>query len=91
MGDRGLAFLQLGFFDIHVSELAGFEDLATLKALDEFRLFFAGHNFHAGVLTGGHIVRTGWKRTGWTHRFRVLAEATSFALGGIFRRNWRYC
>jgi hypothetical protein len=35
------------FFDCHVPEFAGFKDVATFLALNEFSIFFAGHNPHA--------------------------------------------
>jgi hypothetical protein len=40
------------FFDVHVLELAGLEDLAALFAFDEFAVFLAAHDLHARVLAG---------------------------------------
>jgi hypothetical protein len=40
------------FFDVHVFELAGLEDLAALFAFDEFAVFVAAHDLHARVLAG---------------------------------------
>jgi hypothetical protein len=94
-GNLRSPFLQLGFFDIHVSEFAGFEDFAALQALDEFGIFFAGHDLDTRVLARRHgILLRGFLRTGWTHRFRSgapnfpkpaasLAELAVFLAGTI--------
>ena len=39
------------FFDVHVLELAGFEDLAAFLAFDKFGVFVPADNLHARVLT----------------------------------------
>jgi len=46
--------------DVHVFELAGFEDFPTFLALNEFGVFFTGDNLHAGVLTLIHFPSLGW-------------------------------
>jgi hypothetical protein len=68
-------FLQLAFFNLHVFELAGFEDVAAFQAFHEFGVIFAGDNFHPRVLTWGHlashtvswagldeVIDSGWRR-----------------------------
>ena len=40
----------LGFY-VHVTKLAGFEDLAALEALHELGILFAAHDLYAGMLT----------------------------------------
>jgi len=45
-----LPFFQLGLFNIHVFEFAGFEDVTAFQAFDEFGVVFAGDDFHARVL-----------------------------------------
>ena len=45
-----LFFLQLGFFDAHVLEFAGFENLTALEAFDIFGVFVAGHDLYARML-----------------------------------------
>ena len=42
-----------GFFDLHVAELFGVEDLATLQALDKFGVFVPGNDTYPGVLADG--------------------------------------
>jgi hypothetical protein len=37
------------FFNLHVSELFGVEDIATLQALDIFSVFVPGYDAYAGV------------------------------------------
>ncbi len=39
-------------FEAHILEFAGFEDFAAFLALDEFRLFVAAYDLHAGMLAG---------------------------------------
>jgi hypothetical protein len=46
---RSVLFARL-LFDVHVFELAGFEDLAAILALDELSIFIAAHNLHAKML-----------------------------------------
>lgn len=46
---------QFGLFDDHVFEFAGFEYLAAFQALNEFGVFFAGHDLHTRVLAFWHI------------------------------------
>ena len=88
MSARPLSFPQLRLFDIHVSELAGLEDLAALKALDKFRILFAGDNFYARVLAWRHACFLGGLlRTGCTHTFRSGAPvkpAASLAELAVF-------
>jgi hypothetical protein len=47
-------------FDRHVFEFTGLEDFAALFALDEFGVFFTGHDLHARVLTLIHFASLGW-------------------------------
>jgi len=48
---RGLRIrIQLGGFDIHVLEFAGFEDFATFFTFDEFGIFLARYDLYARVL-----------------------------------------
>jgi hypothetical protein len=58
MNDRRVGALFLfgtgALFDVHVFEFTGFEDIATLEALDEFGVLFARDNLHAWVLTRIH-------------------------------------
>src|ERR1700733_5929131 len=55
---------QPGVFDHHVLKLTRFEDVAALRAFDEFGVFLAGHNLHARVLTLIHraTLLRGWRR-----------------------------
>ena len=39
------------FFDAHVFEFAGFEDLAAFEALDEFGIFVTADDLNARMLT----------------------------------------
>ena len=39
-------------FDGHVLEFAGFKDLGSFQALDEFAVFVAGHDAHTRMLAG---------------------------------------
>jgi hypothetical protein len=39
-------------FNVHVAELARFEDLATVKTLDEFRVFVTGDHLDTRMATG---------------------------------------
>ena len=40
---------ELGLFDGHVFEFAGFKDVPTLHAFDVFRVFVARNDLHARV------------------------------------------
>lgn len=42
-----------GFFDLHVSEFLRVENLATLQALDKFRVFLPGDDSYFGMSAGG--------------------------------------
>ena len=42
-----------GFFNLHVAKLFGVKDLATLQALDKFRVFVPGDNSYLGMFAGG--------------------------------------
>ena len=42
-----------GFFDLHVAELFGVKDLATLQAFDIFGVFMPGDDSYPGVSAGG--------------------------------------
>ena len=80
-------------FDVHVFELAGFEDFTALLALDEFRLFIAADDFHARVLARrlhtcvlrrdgrlrGH--KSGWAQEALAQRAEIFA-----GIGGILER-----
>jgi hypothetical protein len=48
----GSGFFLDSLFDVHVLELAGFEDLAAIFALDEFGVFVAANDLHAKMLAG---------------------------------------
>jgi hypothetical protein len=55
-----LHLLRIAFLDIHVFELAGFEDLATLEAFDKFGVFIARNDLDAWMaarLWNGLILR----------------------------------
>src|SRR6266850_5851443 len=54
-----LGFLRELLFDSHIFELTGFEDFATLQALDEIGVFFAGYNLHARMAARLIRERTG--------------------------------
>jgi len=47
---------QLGFFDGHVAEFAGIENVAAIHAHDKFSVFIARDDLHTGVLA------LGWRR-----------------------------
>jgi hypothetical protein len=55
-----------GFFNLHVAELLGVKDLATLQALDKFCVFVPGNDTYPGVLAGG------------CHRFGIVGLNFSF-------------
>jgi len=47
-------FLRIGvFFDLHIAELFGVKDLATLQALDKLGVFVPGNNTYFGVFADG--------------------------------------
>jgi hypothetical protein len=51
-----------GFFNLHIAELFGVKDLATLQALDIFGVFVPGNDAYPGVLADGcHWFGIGWK------------------------------
>jgi len=56
-----LGFLWFGgFFNLHVTELFGVKDLATLQALDKLRVFVPGNDSYPGVFAdGGHRLGIG--------------------------------
>ena len=60
------------FFDAHVLEFAGLENLAALQALDEFGVFVAAHNLHARVFAR-FLVGFG----GWENGFEVINPEAS--------------
>jgi hypothetical protein len=45
-----------GFFNLHVTELFGVKDFATLQALDIFSVFVPGNDSYLGMFAdGGHL------------------------------------
>src|SRR5436853_3801088 len=81
------------FFDGHIFELTGFEDLAALEALHELGVLFTGHDLHARVgagiwhrcfLAGG--IR-GWSRLRLVHIRSLTGNWRYFspAWGGVKR------
>jgi hypothetical protein len=46
---------QLGFFNVHVFEFAGVEDLSAFETLDELAFFIAGDHSNTRVLTISHL------------------------------------
>jgi hypothetical protein len=71
VGENGSRFLtKLRVFDDHVLEFAGFEDLTTFLAFNEFRVFFASDNLHTRVLARRHVASLlgEWGRRGWSHK-----------------------
>ena len=55
---RGSVFVRYvlgfsGFFNLHVTELFGVKDLATLQALDKLGVFVPGNDTYPGVLADG--------------------------------------
>src|SRR5215472_13763161 len=76
-------------FDVHVLELARFEDLAAFLALDEFRILITAHDLHTRMLTRlfhAGVLRRDGRLCG--HTIRIAQEA--LAKRGDFRRNFRY-
>lgn len=78
IGFSGL-IVQLGLFDVHVFEFTGLEDVPTLQAFDEFRIFMAGDDLYARVLTLIHLTSLlgGLRRRDWSHKTGMLT------LGGV--------
>ena len=49
-----------GFFNLHIAELVGVEDLATFQALDELRVFVPGDDADFGMFADGwHLFAIG--------------------------------
>ncbi len=46
-----------GFFNLHIAKLFGVKDLATIQALDKFRVFVPGNDSYLGCLQAVAIVR----------------------------------
>jgi len=72
------------FLDVHVLELAGLEDLATLYTLDKFGVFIATDNLYAQMFAGRFHTRILWRnRRLGTHRpviTRRMGEGSTFSL-----------
>jgi hypothetical protein len=52
LGPKSLFFFGRNFgFDVHVTELAGFEDLAAFKALYVLRIFVSRYDLDSGMPT----------------------------------------
>ena len=72
-GNCGAGFLQLvfqlGFFDGHVAEFAGVEDVATVHANHKFRVLVARDDLNAGVpaLAAGVALRGRLRRRDGCH------------------------
>src|ERR1051326_2745209 len=71
---QALGFIpELGFFDIHVLEFAGVEDVAALKALHKLGILVAGHDLHARMLAFHHVfLLGGTRRRDWCHKPGLL-------------------
>src|SRR5262252_6649457 len=67
---------QLGVFDVHVLEFAGFEYLAAFHALDEFRILFAGDDLHTRMLAC-HVgsLLGDLRELGWSHKSGTVSPA----------------
>jgi hypothetical protein len=73
-----------GFFNLHVAELFGVKDLATIQALDKFTVFVPGNDAYPGVLADGcHRSWYRWNKvlfgqivpafgSIWNHYLRIL-------------------
>src|SRR5580698_8076091 len=63
-----------GFLNLHVAELLGVKDFATLQALDKLSVFVPGNDTYPGVLAdGGHRFGFG----GITFSFRKIVAVFS--------------
>jgi len=45
------------FFNLHIAKLFGVKDLATIQALDKFRVFVPGNDSYSGCLQAVAIAR----------------------------------
>ena len=52
LGVVGNVFCFGGIFNLHIAELLGVKNLATLQTLDKFRVFVPGDDSHFGVSAG---------------------------------------
>jgi hypothetical protein len=61
---------QFGLFDDHIFEFARFEDFSAFEALNEFGVFFAGHDLHTRMLTFWHVTSLLGElgRRDWIHK-----------------------
>src|SRR6266478_4243830 len=68
---EGTGFVRkFGLFDGHIFEFARFEDFSAFEALNEFGVFFAGHDLHARMLTFWHVTSLLGElgRRDWIHK-----------------------
>ena len=67
---------QFGLFDGHIFEFAGFEDLSAFEALNEFGVFFAGHDLHTRVLAFWHVTSLLGElgRRDWIHKSGLFSS-----------------
>jgi hypothetical protein len=82
-----LSFLDI-FFDIHVLEFAGLEDLAAFLTLDKLRILVASYDLYARMLARLLLV-TALRRSGrlWRHKYGRFRKNSR---GCLFRWNFRY-
>ena len=61
---------KFGLFDGHIFEFAGFEYFSAFEALNEFGVFFAGHDLHAWMLAFWHVTSLLGElgRRDWIHK-----------------------
>jgi hypothetical protein len=86
------SIFQLALFDLHVFELARFEDFAAFQAFDKLGIFLASYDADTGVLARLHgVFLLGWfRRAGYGHRFRFNCpgrtprERIAAGIGRIF-------
>jgi len=68
-----------GFFNLHVAELFGVEDIATLQAFDILGVFMPGNDTYPRVLADGcHCLWIGWNECS----FRQIVTVFSVILNG---------
>jgi hypothetical protein len=63
-----------GLFNLHVAELLGVKDLATLQALDKFGVIVPGDNSHSGMFAGDrHLSWIAGGPLGWSSFRKIVA------------------
>jgi hypothetical protein len=81
-----------GFLNLHIAELFGVKDLATLQALDILGVFVPGNDSYFGVFAdGGHRFGIGWINCSFRQIVAVFSTIENVYLLNLWASGQIFC